>query len=444
MNFAHRPDKFARYYAAEKYLENLENIAGSYQRTNIKAHPNPQMFLERMQDFLDMIGNPEKRFTYIHITGTAGKGTVASWVHAELVRAGKRAGLFTSPFVTSSIEKIQVGNELIDPFVFADIVDELKPHVDRALMEGRHGMPSYFELSLAVALRYFVRMKCEYVVLEVGLGGSYDATNIISRPLVTAITNIDLDHMAVLGPRLEDIARDKSGIIKKDSVFFTTEERPALLKIFKEKCSRVGADHHALPVKGLDIGERNRSLTASICRSLGIINAPDRLGSAPKLPARFEIIARKPLVIMDGAHNPSKITSTVRNLIALKRAAKFGRTFALIAISSDKKWKEMLAELLPHLRAVCFTRFSIPGRKCVSPKDMAFEARRSGFKGRVTVRTDPRIGFHEALKNASARDAVLVTGSFYLAGDIRALYCPEDQILEKRTTRAAAVTKSSK
>ena len=370
MNPQTNSDKFGSYYAALRYIESLDNVSGSYQKTNIKAHPHPVMFLERMQEFLDMIGNPEKDFKYIHITGTAGKGTVSAWVHSELVRAGKKAVLFTSPHVSSTIEKIKVDYELMDPLAFADIVESLKPHIDAALMSGRYGTPSYFEIMLAIALTYFRRKKCEYVVLEVGLGGRYDATNIIKDPLVTAITNIDLDHTAVLGPRLEDIAKDKAGIIKKSSEFFTTEDRPELLAIFKEACSSAGAKFNALPVNGLDYQKRNRLLVAAICQALGIIYGENELEPLPELPARFEIVEKKPLVIIDGAHNPSKMSSTISNLNKIK----YNNLVAVVAIAADKDWSKMLEPLIPQVSKIYFTRFTSQIRQCVSPKDLALKA----------------------------------------------------------------------
>ena len=135
---------YSQYYKTIQYLENMNNISDSYQKTNLTSHPHPEMFLERMQDFLDQIGNPEKGFKYIHITGTAGKGSVSSIIQATLIAKGKKTGLFTSPFVTSTIEKIQVNKKYIDPNVFVKIVDFLKPHIDKATLYSRHGMPSYF------------------------------------------------------------------------------------------------------------------------------------------------------------------------------------------------------------------------------------------------------------------------------------------------------------
>ena len=392
------------------------------------------MFLERMQDFLNRLGNPERNLKYIHVTGTAGKGSVAALVHAALVRAGKKAGLFTSPFTVSTIEKIQVGDRYIDPQVFADLTEMMKPHIDRAIESDRHGAPSYFELMLAIALLYFKKETCEHVVLEVGLGGRYDATNVITSPLVTAITNIGLDHTNILGPRRQDIARDKSGIIKKDSVFFTTEEDPKILRIFKVACLKTGAEYRFLPVNGLDYEARNRLLAGSICRHLGLVENVSKFSAEVFLPARFEIITRKPLIVIDGAHNPSKIASTIRNLSLLK----YGKLFLVCAISADKDWKTMLKQIVPLADRVYVTRFSLPGRQAVGPGQLFHETQKHTRKSSIVrLFSDPIQAFNCAKRELNPSDLLVVTGSFYLAGDIRSLFCPEECILAQRNSTIA-------
>ncbi|TSC67429.1 MAG: bifunctional folylpolyglutamate synthase/dihydrofolate synthase [Parcubacteria group bacterium Gr01-1014_73] len=429
MNQSVDSKKYARYYAAVRYLESLGNISGGYQKTNLKSHPKPEMFLERMQDFLDLVGNPEVGFKYIHITGTAGKGSVAAAVHQSIVRAGKKSGLFTSPFTVSTIEKIQVGDKYIDSLVFADILDELKPMIDETIKSSRHGAPSYFELMLALALVYFKKQRCEYVVLEVGLGGRYDATNIIKKPIITAITNIGLDHTNILGNKREDIAWDKAGIIKRQSEFFTTEENSRILNIFKSVCSEVGAEYHSLDVNGLDYAMRNLSLAGSICGALGIANAPEEIGPMPQLPARFEIVERNPIVIVDGAHNPSKIESTLFNLKNLR----YRKLFLIIAVSVDKDWKTIMRLIAPRADNIYVTRFSVSGRQSVSPDLLMKEAKKyCQVPSKVELRSDPVQAFNDAKKKLSKGDALLITGSFYLAGDIRSLYYSEDRILRRR------------
>lgn len=432
MNHSKLSQKYSRYYDAVKYLESLGNIANSHQKTNLKSHSHPEMFLERMQNFLDRLGNPENGFKYIHITGTAGKGSVASLVHSNLVKAGKKAGIFTSPFTVSTIEKIQVGMKYIDPLAFADITEKIKNHIDKEILYGRHGMPSYFEIIFAIALLYFKKERCEYVVLEVGLGGKYDATNIIKKPLITAITNIDLDHTNILGSNRIDIAQDKAGIIKKNCIFISSEEDPNILRIFEEKCIKMRVRYHFLNVKGLDYNSRNILLASSICHNLGIIGqVSDIDGTMEKLPARFEIVRDRPLIIIDGAHNPSKIESTVSNLDKLK----YRNLFLVIAISADKDWKSIMKIIAPKANRIYVTRFSVPGRQAVDPKLLFQESQKYLKTKSIFLFSDPIQAYKSALRGLSRPDALIVTGSFYLAGDIRKLLCPEEQILKNRNSR---------
>jgi dihydrofolate synthase/folylpolyglutamate synthase len=425
-------DEFARYHSAVRYLESLGNIFHGYRKTDLQSHPHPEMFLERMQDFLDQLGNPERGFKYVHITGTAGKGSVSSSVHAALLMAGKRVGLFTSPFTVSTIEKIQVGSKYIDPLVFAYITERLKPHIDEAMLKNRHGAPSYFEMMLAIALIYFKIEKCEYAVLEVGLGGRYDATNIIKEPVITAVTNIGLDHTNILGTTRRLIAKDKAGIIKKGSVFFTSEEDPKIRDIFEAECAKTGAEYNALDVKGLGHDSRNRLLAGAICAKLGIIKSPSDMKTEAMMPARFEMIEKRPIVIIDGAHNPSKMKSTIFNLSRLK----YKKLSLIIAVSADKDWKTMLKSIVPEAHAIYATRFSMPERQAVDPRALFEESKKHMRKtSSIRLYSDPVQAYADARKNLASDDALLVTGSFYLAGDIRKIYCPEEEILRQRSSK---------
>lgn len=379
------PD-FSRYYAAVRYLEGLSNIAG---RDYMQDRKDPSMYVCRMHWFLDLLGNPERGFKYIHITGTAGKGTVAAMIQKNL----PNAGLFTSPFVTTSIEKIQVGDLYVDPHEFVDIVENMKPAIDRAFRECPWGGPSYFERFLAIALVYFQKQQCEWVVLEVGCGGRYDATNIIKNPLITAITNIDYDHTHILGKTLTKIARDKAGIIKKGSRFYTTERRPRLVKIMEEICREQGAEFY-------HVNGGNRELV----EAMGF-EARD-----VKLPARFEIMQKRPLVIIDGAHNRAKIRYTVEQLKKLT----FSKLHLVVALAANKD-RRILDEIPAD--AVYPTRFSAADRQCMNL---------GGY-------TDPYQALDAALAAAGPNDAVLVTGSFYLAGELRQRWIGEEQILIHRS-----------
>jgi len=239
--------KFYQYYKAVAYLESLPQFFGKVK--------NPSFNMRRIRCFLDLLGKPDKNMQVIHITGTAGKGSVAHMVHDSIVNSGKRSGLFTSPYSTTQIEEIQVDNLYIDPTRFASIIESIKEPIEE-MKKSVFGTPSIFEVIFAAALLYFKEKDVEWVVLEVGLGGKFDATNIFPKPKITAITNIGLDHTEILGRTLDDVARDKAGIIKKGSAFFTTETSLALQKYFQSVCKEVKAFCNILEVTDLNFDER--------------------------------------------------------------------------------------------------------------------------------------------------------------------------------------------
>jgi dihydrofolate synthase/folylpolyglutamate synthase len=419
--------KFTRYYEAISFLEGLSNLPmrGDYMidRTNLDD------YLNRINYFLDLLGNPQDGQKYIHITGTAGKGSVTNMLHEILLAAGKNVGSFTSPFVTTTIEKIKVGNLYISPDEFADIVEEMKPHINYAYLHSPYGKPSYFEIILAVGFVYFKRKKCDWVVLEVGCGGRYDATNVIKNPVVTAITNIDYDHMELIGPTLEDVAYEKAGIIKKNSKFFTSEQRPKFKKFFKETCEDVGASFAFIPHQD-SYDAYNKKLTAEIAISLDIPAAKISEGiKKSRLQCRFEIMQKKPLVILDGAHNKIKVKSTVDNL----KKTSFKKLITIIGIADSKEHASILSRVVPISDRVFFTRFQIKDRKCAHPKELLQKSKRHLKRG---VKTEVLLDCHQALSTALAKagphDAILVVGSFFLAGELRKKWMSEEDVLSKR------------
>lgn len=418
---------FERYYKAVAFLEGLSNLPleGEYMVTR----SNLDVYLKKMRHFLARLGNPDKNIKFIHITGTAGKGSVTNMIHEILNVSGVNVGSFTSPFVTTSLEKIKVKDVYISPDEFADIVEYLKPHIDDEYQNSPYGRPSYFELFLAVALVYFERKKCEWVVLEVGCGGRYDATNVIKNPVVTAITNIDYDHMDILGDTLKKIAYDKAGIIKRGSYFFTTEKRKPLLKIFEQVCDGNSVKLNAISFSG-DYQIQNTALVRAITQELGIKEKYIEKGIRySQLQCRFEIMQQRPLVVLDGAHNRVKIKSTVDNL----KKMKFDKMHLVIGMADNKDENSMLEQIIPLADSVQVTRFQIKDRKCAHPKRLFNEIEKHIRNGTpVQLSLDPEIALHKALKLAKRRDLVLVTGSFFLVGELRKKWFPEKSILRIR------------
>src|SRR3989338_4480893 len=189
-------NKFNRYYQAVSFLESIVNIP---QIEKAKEKNQRDLVLKRFRYLLKLLGNPHLDLNYIHVGGTAGKGSVAVMIAEILTKAGYQTGLFTSPFQTTSIEKIRVNDLLISPDEFADLVKQIKPALDNYEKTSPFGRLTYSQLFLAVAFLYFKKQKCDYVVLEVGFGGRTDQTNIIPKPIATVITLVDFDHQEILG-----------------------------------------------------------------------------------------------------------------------------------------------------------------------------------------------------------------------------------------------------
>ncbi|MEK7390891.1 MAG: cyanophycin synthetase [Patescibacteria group bacterium] len=419
--------KFERYYKAVSFLEGLNNLPlqGDYM---IDKH-HADIYLKRMRYFLELLGNPDRGHKFIHIAGTSGKGTVTNMIHEILLASGTKVGSFTSPFVATSIEKIKVGDKYISPDEFADIVDYIKPFIDMSYVNGPYGRPSYFEIFLAIALVYFKRQKCDWVILEVGLGGKYDATNVIEKPMITAITNIDYDHTEILGKTLKKIAFDKAGIIKNGSVFFTTEQRGSLMKIFSEICEAKHVSLHQLPRQD-SYQNSNKELATVITRHLGINEKHIAQGiKNARLMCRFETIQDKPLVIIDGAHNRAKIKTTVDNL----KKNKFKKLYLIVGIAENKDHTSILKQIIPPADCVFFTRFQIKDRKCAHPKELFAKAEKYlKKKASAEIFLDLERAVLHALKKAGPEDLILIVGSFFLAGEARKFWFPEEGILKYR------------
>ena len=420
-------NRFEKYHKAVNFLEGIPNLPLKGDYMVDKNHAD--IYIKRMRYFLNLIGNPDKGMKFIHIAGTGGKGTVTNMVHEILFVSGKKVGLFTSPHVMTSIEKIKVDDKYISPDEFSNIVDYLKPFIDKAYMKGPYGMPSYFEIFLAIALIYFKRRKCEWIVLEVGLGGRYDATNVIEKPIITAITNIDFDHTELLGKTLEKIAFDKAGIIKHGSIFFTTEQRQSLLKIFNEICNEKRVSMHRLPNQD-NYREYNKRLATAITEQLGISSEYITKGIRnSRLMCRFEVVHNKPIVILDGAHNRSKMKATIDSLNRIK----YKKLFLIIGIADNKDHISVLKQIIPKADYIFFTRFQYKLRKCAHPDELYTKSKKYMKKGaKVKIFLDAERALLQACKKAEQNDLILATGSFYMAGELRRCWFSEEKILENR------------
>ncbi|MCB9802408.1 hypothetical protein H6761_00105 [Candidatus Nomurabacteria bacterium] len=422
------------YHQDIAWLEGLNNIP----RKNYMLGPSSRsIFIQRLQNFLNLLGNPEKKLKFIHVTGTAGKGSTVNLLHDLIFASGKKVGSYTSPFATTTIEKFRVNNELISPQIFHQILEEkIKPALDQYILKYKTETPSYFELCLSIALLYFKKEKCDLVILEAGLGGLHDATNVIPPPIVSTITNIGLDHTEILGKTKEAIANDKAGIIKKGSIFLTSEKNQKLIQIFKERCAEKKAKFIALKNLSQNYSEgkyfatkqqnTNLNLVLNILEVLKIkVDNIQKVINNFQLICRQEIIQDKPQVILDGAHNADKLG----NLIDFIKKQKYQKLHLIFAAAEDKHYLGALKKLLPEVDYLYLTRFNNPFRKSASLKTLFTQCQKIK-KIPSQVFHDSEMALSSALKKAKKNDLIVICGSFFLAGLLRKNWLSEEEIIK--------------
>ncbi len=415
-------NQFKGYHRALGLIERFQHQGKNFMKDRL----DPQIYIDRMKFFLNILDNPQNAYKVIHITGTAGKGTVATMLQKSLVASGKRTGLYTLPYCVAAIENIQVYHRYISPAAFTVIVE----HLREALSKARHsslGVPSYFEIMTAIAFLYFKDRKCEWVVLEAGLGGRYDATNVIDSPAVTAITSLGYDHTEILGHTLQKIARDKGGIIKPGSHFFTTVSDQRLCTIFEKICTQQSAVFTS--VQG-----SNNELVQRIGAFLKLPkSAIDRGIARTQLPCHSEIIDKCPRIILDGAHNELKINYLFDHLKEIPR----NQRIIIFGVADDKNKKAILKRIAKEANHIIFTKFNLtgfPGRHCADSSELVRIARSFNRDlSLITART-PREALEKARAIATSTSTIIATGSFYLTGELRKQWYPEEWILKHRSS----------
>lgn len=327
--------------------------------------------LERTRELLKALDNPEKSLRFVHIAGTNGKGSTAACIAAVLQRAGYRTGLYTSPFILRFNERMQVNGEHISDDELIRFTDEIRPYAD-----AMKDPPTEFELITALAMKFFLYKRCDVVVLEVGMGGELDSTNVIDTPDIAVITTIGYDHVKELGPALTDIARAKAGIIKNggDVVFYggTAEVEDVFertgrrldARLYKADFTRIGKQEFSLSGASFDLepyGAVNIPLIATyqpknavvaitaleLLREKGYkITDSDIIEgiASVRWPGRFEILGYDPVFILDGTHNPEGVEATVESL---KRHFGERKIVFIVAVMADKDVDAMLGQIVP-------------------------------------------------------------------------------------------------
>lgn len=406
------------FHALEDVLCHLSRFT-DYERMHVPYSPRTYN-LGRMRRLVAALGHPEHHFRSLHIAGTKGKGSVAHLAEAILREAGLRTGLYTSPHLVDLRERLRLQGRPVSVLDFVGVMNVMAPQLERL-------RPTFFEIMTAAAFLLFARKRVEFAVIETGLGGRLDATNVLV-PAACAITPIDYDHSEKLGRTLALIAREKAGILKPGVPFVSGRQRPSAMAELRRHAEPILAGSRVLrqtssmvhfragrvcrcSMKTLGRHQADNAGTAvALVKAAGVSVSPRVVRRAlrgVRLPARAEVVARRPWIIVDGAHNPF----SARALAASLRRVRRRRTILVFGASADKDWRDMLRWLLPDDGGlVIFTRAAVP--RAAAPEELVRHARGAA----VTTRS---VAQAVALARRLARpaDAVVITGSFYVAGE---------------------------
>jgi dihydrofolate synthase/folylpolyglutamate synthase len=396
--------------------------------------------LKTITGLLERLGNPQAEFRTVHIAGTNGKGSTAAMTASILMESGYRVGLYTSPHLIDFNERIRVQCRPISETRLVELTERVRDRV-----KGLD--PTFFEFTTALAFLQFAGQAVDLAVVEVGLGGRFDATNTVSS-LVSVVTNIDYDHQQFLGNRIGQISYEKAGIIKPNIPVVTAASRPAALKVIEKECRRHGSplyrlgkefsiqnvrpplfDYHGIRQRFSELScplpGRHQFLNAAL--ALAAVELLDRQGWPVKSDAiiqglsktiwegRLEVVRDEPLLILDGAHNPGGAAVLKQFLDESKRKRSGRRVILVVGILKDKDIRAILKHLEPLADTVILTRPD--DQRAAEPEDLLKRMPRAG-KAVIVDRVPEAI--QRALALARPEDLICVTGSFYTVGEAKA------------------------
>lgn len=398
--------------------------------------------LERIGRLMQALGNSQLAYPCVHIGGTNGKGSTAAMIASILGHAGYRVGLYTSPHLERFNERIRVDGKEISNAALVKLATRVKKAA--CAMPASIGSVSFFEFTTAMAFEYFKEKSVDIAVIEVGMGGRWDATNVVS-PLVSIITTVDMDHQGYLGDSLAKLAAEKAGIIKGHTPVICGEVKPQPLGVIEKaakgrnaplyeigKDFRLTEERGALNYRGIDgdtdikglrlglAGPHQRENAACALAAIEVLKrggwavpiSAIRTGlKAVKWPGRIEVIGRRPLVIIDSAHNPAG-AATLSNALG---GFKYRRLILVMGIMADKDIDGILSELLPLADSVIFTAPAT--ERAASPDLLCRKARR--YSKDIRTARSVKEACKTALDEAALADAVCVTGSIFTVGEAR-------------------------
>lgn len=410
--------------------------------------------LDNVRILLEALGNPHRAYPSIHVAGTNGKGSVCAMLDAVLRADGRRVGLYTSPHLVDVRERIRVDGRMISRAEMGRRLGHMKGTIEGLLRAGRlDAHPTYFEVLTVLAFRYFAERKVEAAVLEVGLGGRFDATNVVT-PRVAVITTIGLDHREYLGPTLAAIAGEKAGIIKPGLPVVCGPDRGPARRVIRARAAELGAPFRPVlgPGRRLETipsprgprfryvidgeiyefapGLRGGHQGRNAATAVAALHELDGAGGPGRIPrpsreavirglesvrweGRLEIVGRRPAVYLDGAHNEEG----ARAVAGFLRDEIRGPVILVFAMMKDKAVRRAAARLFAPARRVVLT--GLPYARAMKPEAVA--RRLPEFAGRIVIEPDPARALRLARRLAGKQGTVLVAGSLYLVGAVKRL-----------------------
>jgi dihydrofolate synthase/folylpolyglutamate synthase len=424
------------------YTESVNWILGftDYEKIHNALWNEDEFDLRRMAELLARLNDPHLKPRTVHIAGSKGKGSTAAMVASALRQAGHSVGLFTSPHLHTIRERVSVNGVMIAEDELIDLVARLVPEVDVVNADAHYGKLTTFEVLAALAFTYFADKKVDYQVIEVGLGGRLDATN-VAVPEVSVITSISMDHVGILGDTLAKIAMEKAGIIKQGIPVITSPQKPEAMDVIENVCNNHNAelikvgqsvtwqrkafdlDGQSFNVAGRNntyditiplLGEHqveNATVAVAVLEQLGVDARSIAAGlKNVQWPGRMEIIQREPLIVADGAHN---VDSAARLVQSLQQYFEYERLILIIGMSSDKDIAGIIDTLVPACGEVIVTRSRHP--RSVDTSTLAEQFARHGLTAKQCASTAAAV--KQAIKIAKKGDLICATGSLFIVAE---------------------------
>ncbi len=413
------------------------NEALNYIHSNFWQGSKPG--LERTQELLKKLGNPEKKLRFIHVAGTNGKGSFCSMLSSILIKAGFRVGTYTSPYILRFNERMKIDGIDISDEKLASLTEKIRPIADSMAEK-----PTEFELITAIAMEFFAEEQCELIVLECGMGGRLDSTNVIENPILSVITGIALDHTAFLGDTIEKIAAEKAGIIKENRPIVFCGKDKSAEKVIAEKAASLSAPFYTIDRSGLKLNEtsldgtnfswkgyenvfipllgtyqpenaQNVLFATELLKKEGLAISDTAIFEglkAVKWPARYEVVSKEPLILCDGGHNPEGIESAVNST---KLYFKDEKVLVVTGVMADKDHLYM-AKCISEIAHEVFC-ITPENPRALKGEDYAAEFRALGV--RACHANSPKEALELAISKANAENkAILCVGSLYMYGQI--------------------------